>query len=310
MALFSIITICFNAEKEIAATVRSLREQSCRDFEHIVVDGASADNTLTAVLREWGLSSPSMSAQSMPKGKIIHGPNAGIDTAFPTIQEFSLNPDGEPSVRILSEPDKGLYDAMNKGLKMAKGQYVLFLNAGDSFADTSTLEFYQKAILDTQESPDIVYGDTVIVNENREILRPRHLSVPERLTFNSFSSGMLVCHQAFMVRRTLAPEYDLRYRFSADYDWCVKCIHKTNADKCVNLHRVVVHYLDAGLTDKNHKASLKERFEIMCSHYGTPRTVFKHISFAFRDFRRRIAAKYKSPSHKKCKLKVLQRHNK
>lgn len=188
-----------------------------------------------------------------------------------------------PSTKWISEPDKGLYDAMNKGLRMAKGKYVLFLNAGDSFHDATTLESYAEEAL---QNKDIIYGDTLIVNHEGSCLGPRHLSVPEFLTRKSFADGMLICHQAFMVKKELAPQFDLRYRFSSDYDWCVKCIQNSVSENCANLNRITIDYLSDGLTDKNKFPSLKERFRIMSHHYGLPVTVLKHLSFIFRAFKR------------------------
>ncbi|MCH5239643.1 MAG: glycosyltransferase [Muribaculaceae bacterium] len=184
---------------------------------------------------------------------------------------------------IVSEPDKGLYDAMNKGLRKARGKYVLFLNAGDSFHSADTLSLYAKG---AENGADIIYGDTIIVDKNGEKLGERHLRAPEFLTHNSFASGMLICHQAFMVRKELAPEYDLKYRFSADYDWCVKCIKTTEVGGCINLKRVTIDYLSDGLTDKNKYKSLKERFRIMSRHYGYLPTLWRHLGFAFRALKR------------------------
>lgn len=243
--LISIITITFNAGSVIIPTLKSVSEQTCRDFEHIIIDGASTDDTLS-LAREFG----------------------GRD------------------IRILSEPDNGLYDAMNKGLQLAKGKYVLFLNAGDAFHTPITLEEYHKACL---SDPDIIYADTVIVDAERKFIAPRHLSAPEVLTFKSFEKGMLICHQAFMVKRRLAPLYDTEYRFSADFDWCVNCIKKTKPEKCINLHIVAIDYLSDGLSDKNKIASLKERFRIMKKHYGVVSTVTNHFSFITRALKRRMS---------------------
>lgn len=233
--LFSIITITYNASKELPATMCSVAEQTFRDFEHLIIDGASKDDTV------------------------------GIAEKMAT-----------PNLLIYSEPDKGLYDAMNKGLRKAKGKYLIFLNAGDAFHDKNVLMLMSQVVSD---DTDIIYGDTNLVDANREFVAKRHLSVPEKLTFNSFRKGMLVCHQAFVVRRELAPEYDLRYRFSADYEWCLRCLKKTSYHRCKNLHKVIVDYLVDGLTDKNHKASLKERFVIMCQYFGYLSTILFHLSF-------------------------------
>jgi hypothetical protein len=242
--LISIITITFNAAEQLPPTMESVAAQTCREFEHIIIDGASKDSTLQVA------------------------------------RELSRHP-----LRILSEPDKGLYDAMNKGLRMAQGDYVLFLNAGDAFHDNKVLSEYAEA---AKRNADIIYADTVIVGADRKFISKRHLSAPELLTFQSFSKGMLVCHQAFMVKRSLAPLYDTSYRFSADYDWTVKCLRKSKPGKCINLHRVAIDYLSDGMTDNNKIKSLRERFDIMCRHYGTAATLANHISFIGRAMKRKL----------------------
>ncbi len=241
--LISVITITFNAAGVVPPTLESLSAQNFRDFEHIVIDGDSFDNTL------------------------------GIVRAL------------SPTARILSEPDRGIYDAMNKGLRMARGKYLLFLNAGDALHSPDTLSLYARA---AESDPDIIYADTVIVDASRRLIGPRHLSAPERLTRSSFAEGMLICHQAFMVRRSLAPDYDTRYRFSADYDWTVRCIAASSPEKCVNLHTVAIDYLADGTTDRNRIRSLRERLRIMCRHYGTLPTLLRHVGFVARAIKRKM----------------------
>ena len=180
---------------------------------------------------------------------------------------------------VVSEPDKGLYDAMNKGMAMATGDYLCFLNAGDCFHEDDTLQQIARGI-GGDGLPDILYGDTAIVDKEGHFLRMRRLSPPERLTWKSFRSGMLVCHQAFFVRRELAEPYDLRYRYSADFDWCVRVMKKARTTH--NTRLTVVDYLDEGLTTRNHTASLKERFRIMARHYGLLSTVARHCWFVIR----------------------------
>ena len=240
--LISIITITYNAAREIEPTMISVAQQEFRDYEHIVVDGASTDDTLTIVR-------------------------------------------GFADVRILSEPDNGLYDAMNKGLALARGRYVLFLNAGDTFHSNKVLGRYAERAM---RNDHIIYGDTVIVDSDRHIVGKRHLTAPVSLTFESFSKGMLVCHQAFMVRRELAPNFDTQYRFSADYDWTVKCIKASDPRRCSNLNLIAIDYLKDGLTDKNKLKSLRERYRIMSRHYGAARTFLNHLGFIGRALRRRL----------------------
>ncbi len=241
--LISVITITFNASATLPITMESVAEQTFKDFEHIVVDGASTDDTIILARRM-----------------------------------------GSEGLRILSEPDQGLYYAMNKGLKMARGRYLIFLNSGDRFHAADTLKEYADAI--KERNPDIVYGETEIVDIEGKRIGPRHLSVPEILTVDSFSQGMLICHQAFMVRKDIAPLYDTDYRYSSDYDWCIRCIKASRAGDRVNLHRVTIDYLTDGLTDKNKKASLIERFKIMAAHYGSMKAVASHLSFIPRALKR------------------------
>lgn len=243
--LFSIITITYNAAKELPVTMKSVASQRFRDFEHIMIDGASTDSSLS-VARKYGIK----------------------------------------ELKILSEPDNGLYDAMNKGMKMAKGKYLIFLNAGDSFASPLSLSEYADAAL--KSNPDIIYGDTEIVDDSGKVLRPRHLYAPVKLTFDSFSHGMLICHQSFCVKRELAPEYDTSYKYSSDYDWTIRCIKRTSPDKCVNLHGVMIHYLDNGLTEMYKSESLRERFGVMRKHYGVVTTVLRHLQFIPRALQRKI----------------------
>ena len=180
---------------------------------------------------------------------------------------------------LVSEPDKGLYDAMNKGIRLATGDYLCFLNAGDELHEDDTLQLMVHSITGT-ELPDVLYGETAIVDEEGHFLRMRRLSAPENLNWKSFKDGMLVCHQAFFPRRELAEPYDLRYRFSADFDRCIRIMKKSHT--LHNTHLTLIDYLNEGMTTRNHRASLHERFRIMCRHYGYLSTLARHAWFALR----------------------------
>ena len=180
---------------------------------------------------------------------------------------------------IVSERDKGLYDAMNKGIGLATGDYLCFLNAGDSFHEDDTLQQMVHSI-HTPQLPDVLYGETELVDHEGHFLRMRRLSAPEVLTWKSFRQGMLVCHQAFFPRRDLVMPYDLRYRFSADFDWRIKNMKKSKG--LHNTHLTLIDYLAEGMTTRNHKASLKERFRIMTRHYGWTSTLAFHLWFVLR----------------------------
>ena len=184
-----------------------------------------------------------------------------------------------PRLKWISEPDNGLYDAMNKAVAMASGDYLCFLNAGDTFFASDTVEKIFNSISETK-SPDIIYGETAIVDNEGEFLHMRRLNAPESLSWTSFKQGMLVCHQAFIVKRSLFEPYDLQYRFSSDFDWVIRMMKKSKSFH--NTHLTLINYLNEGMTTNNRKASLKERYRIMAKYYGQISTFLHHIWFAVR----------------------------
>ncbi|MDE6048976.1 MAG: glycosyltransferase [Paramuribaculum sp.] len=242
--LFSIITVTFNASSTLSPTLKSVGEQSFTDFEHLIIDGASSDNTVD-------------------------------------IAQASAVPE---KTKIFSEPDFGLYDAMNKGIDKATGEYLIFLNAGDTFHSADSLQKISDTIK-ANDCPGIVYGQTAIVDSNRNIIADRHLIAPEKLEYKSFKQGMVVCHQAFVVLARIAPMYDMRYRFSSDYDWCIKCLQHSRHN--VYVGDTTIDFLYEGLTSKNRKKSLIERFKIMSKYYGFIPTFVNHIRFIPRFISRR-----------------------
>lgn len=244
--LLSIITVTFNAQDTVGHTVKSIVEQTGGNWELLIIDGASTDNTLEIV-------------RSIAGDKAI----------------------------ILSEKDKGIYDAMNKGLALARGRYVLFLNAGDSFHDVDVLKRFEEA---ASLNPDagVIYGQTVLVDNDRKVVGQRHLNAPEVLEVDSFANGMVVCHQAFFARRDLTEPYDLRYTLSADYLWCLKVLQRSTLNVYLG-HQPIIDFLVGGATAKNHFRSLRQRFRIMCRHYGSLPTVARHIKFLFRAIKRKFA---------------------
>ncbi len=190
---------------------------------------------------------------------------------------------GIPQLRFTSEKDSGIYDAMNKGLNMASGKYVIFLNAGDAFHSPDTLQILANAAMNN-DLPGIIYGQTDIVDAERRRLGDRHLRAPEILSLDSFKNGMVVCHQAFVALRKLTRPYDLNFRFSADYDWCIRCLQHSSHN--VYVDEVLIDYLNEGMTTRNRGRSLRERFKIMCHYYGTIPTIVRHLRFLPRFIKR------------------------
>ena len=255
MIKFTIITCTYNAADVIKPTLDSILNQTWGQIEHLIIDGASKDDTVK------------------------------VAEAY---RQRSLEEETEHDVRIISEPDRGLYDAMNKGLRLATGDYVVFLNAGDSLPNDDTLEKISNDVNERSDGklPAVLYGDTDIVDEKGIVLHPRRLAPPDKLNWRSFRHGMLVCHQAFYARTDIAKRtpFNLMYRYSADFDWCIR-IMKQAEDKNLPLANsgiVLADYLKEGTTTRHHKASLGERFKIMATYYGLLTTYLLHAWFVVR----------------------------
>ncbi len=240
--LFSIITVTYNAESTVRRTVESVVSQTFDDFEHLIIDGASSDSTLSII-------------GTLP---------------------------GKERRTVFSEPDDGLYDAMNKGLGKARGKYLIFLNAGDKFHSEDTLALIADKIVGNNY-PGIVYGQTDLVDEQGKYVGPRHLIAPDDLKYKDFARGMLVCHQAFVPLRRIAPLYSTKYRFSADYEWCIRCLQHSRSN--IYADSTLIDYLAEGMTTANRRKSLIERFRIMSYYYGFWPTLFRHLGFISRFYK-------------------------
>ena len=237
----SIITITYNAELFLEKTIKSIIKQTYANIEYIIIDGGSKDKTL----------------------EIANRYKSYINV-------------------LVSESDKGIYDAMNKGLERATGEYVWFMNAGDEVFSPDTLSNIFGQI--SAHLADIYYGETEFRNLENQYLGLRSevtpLKLPENLSWASLQMGLVVCHQAVIVRRVIAPKYDLMHRYSADIDWIIKVLRQ--AEIVCNCKATVAIYLQGGFSRRNLLKSLLDRFSIMRIHYGLWRTVFNHFRIVLR----------------------------
>lgn len=261
---FTYVTVTYNAAAVLQRTLYSILSQDYPDITHLIIDGSSTDGTLQMV---------------------------------DDYVRRSNEAENGHRVQVMSEPDHGIYDAMNKGIRSLDGDYVCFLNAGDFLPAPDSASKIAAAVEQFAqlshngdnplcEKPAVLYGDTDIVDGEGRFLRHRRLAPPEHLTWKSFRHGMLVCHQAFYARTdfAIATPYDLRYHYSADVDWCIR-IMKAAAKEHVplhNLHMVVANYTEEGQTTLHHRESLKERYQVMARHYGHISTFFMHCWFVVR----------------------------
>ncbi len=222
----SILTVTYQAAQTLPLTLASTQAQTWTDWEHVFVDGGSTDGTLDL------------------------------------IQAYAQT---RPNVHWISEPDQGLYDAMNKALRLAKGEFVVFLNAGDSFWAADTLE---RLFTEAPAQADVLYGDHRYVDAAGQPL-PKRRARPYphgQLSVQHFRTGMAVCHQALFVRRTLAPFYDLSYPLAADLDWTIRLLRQNPLT--YDSRAVLIRYLAGGVSARRLRRYIAERNRILYQHFG------------------------------------------
>ncbi len=237
----SIITITYQAERYVERTIQSVIMQAGFDqVEYLLIDGLSKDRTMEIV--------------------------SNYSNHF---------------AQIISEKDHGIYDAMNKGIQLASGDYLLFMNAGDTFANQDTLS---KILLDLKQDPDILYGETQFTNEQGEILGTRSELTPQVLphkaSWRDFKWGMVICHQSFIAKKSIAPLFNTTYKLSSDVDWEINCLK--NSKNNIRTNYPIANYLTGGASVTNLKKSWSERFEVLKTHFGLIPTIFNHVFIIFR----------------------------
>ncbi|MCL2050582.1 MAG: glycosyltransferase [Lachnospiraceae bacterium] len=208
MKKFSIITICLNEKKRIEKTIKSVLEQNYADYEMIIVDGDSIDGT-----------------------KDI-------------LKKYEQN----PHFQLISEPDSGVYSAMNKGINRSTGEYLLFLNSGDILNNPQVLSKVF-AFMDSGEEKDIYYGRSIIVDNNNKMMRA--------FIFHEYSQSKMVKHffekwtpnhQAVFCRKEIMLKYsfDENFVIRADSDWFIKCFK----NKCTmaSMDIMISNYLHGGMS--------------------------------------------------------------
>ena len=219
---FTIIIPTLNAEEKLHKTLESLATQTYRDFECLIMDGGSTDTT-SALIENY-------------------------QASFPALYFYSA-------------ADKGIYDAMNKGVSLAKGEFVLFLGAGDSLHNVSILETVSKHL--QNEPSDILYGDILLLPETV-------CKQPCRLNNRYFRSGKMICHQSIFARTETLTEYpfSLEYIYGSDRDWLIRSF--LNNKSFCHIPAIIADYDTTGFTSdsKNHKAVWMESGKILSKHYG------------------------------------------
>lgn len=209
----------------------------------------------------------SVSSQQYPALEYIVIDGASTDNTMSIISNYKSK-----ITHLLSEPDSGLYDAMNKGLGLASGDFVIFMNAGDTFYNTDTV----RKVMEKGKNADFVYGRPLVMAQDGT-QKEWHKMIPTDASIRpeSFLLGMVVCHQAIFVRRSIAPNFDLRWKISSDIDWTIKVLKKSKAVYFYHSH--VCLYLAGGLSNKRKWQAVYERFRIGINHFGFSQALFSQL---------------------------------
>lgn len=222
----SIITINRNNAEGLKKTLDSVAAQTCRDFEHIIIDGASTD------------------------------------TSVEVIKDYIESPAGKNVSYWVSEPDSGVYNAMNKGIKKASGDYCLFLNSGDWLIDKNVIKKEQQG----SHTEDIIYFDYLTIRKNKtEIVK-----LPDILFDSTFLLGPLINHQNEFIKTMLLKEnpYNEKLKILADNEFNVKMIKRNNVSYKHYSYPISCYEAYNGISSKQKVLAFKEYKQVCIEYFG------------------------------------------
>ena len=225
----SILTVNLNNAAGLKATLESVAMQTCREFEHIIIDGGSLDGSVPVI-------------KSYEEQIIANRTNT--KTIYPMIS-------------WMSEKDKGIYDGMNKGVKKASGEYVYFLNSGDTLATEDTIQ----EMIDAIDDSDFVIGRVNKSYQGRVVGQTDMLSEEDMSLYQMFLHG--INHQAALIKRPLlvTTPYDVNVRLSADWKFFVQKIVLENAS--VKFVDITFANFDMSGVSSNADTLRRERMQIL-----------------------------------------------
>ena len=257
----SIITINYNNAEGLRKTLASVASQTFRDFEHIIVDGGSTDGSVE-VIREYAdneaIRSEGYKATRQEK-------NGKADDTLPN-RPIASSPNRH-EICWISEKDRGVYDAQNKGIRLAHGEYCYFLNAGDTFCNEHVLELIFKPLTfnlsPLTSTPDILYGNEIIVDGNGQ-----RVGIARGVENPSFVDLYNSCmkHQASFIRRSLFDKYgmyDADMRICSDFDWFFRVIAFHEDVRLLYKDVDIAYFENTGLSYHSPELCAKERQQIL-----------------------------------------------
>lgn len=225
----SVITACYQCVNSIVQTVQSVLTQEKADFEYIIIDGNSSDGT-SKYVRE-------------------------IESQY-------------DNVTVVSEPDDGTYDAMNKGVRIATGDYVFFLNSGDVFYDSKVLSNVSGRL---KTYSDLYYGCVCWGGQEIKTF-PRRINL-----FWLIFREKMICHQAIIAKRDmlLMFPFDISLKICADRDWLIKCVlHNCTIE---SIQPLVISVYDIHGASSHHALFSKDSIIIANKYGGKIATLFIRI---------------------------------
>lgn len=232
MKKVSIITACINIIKEdrkdfFQQMFESIQNQTYRNIEYIIIDGASKDGS-----------------QDLIQGLIRNATNKNIE------------------IKFISEPDTGVYNAMNKGVKKSTGDYFIFMNSDDFYKSKDAI----KILVETLEKNDADLSTSAVENIN---VKNNTTSI-KKAKPNTFVWRMPLCHQTLLSKRALFDEYgglDEEYQISADYDFIFKSL--MNGAKISKTNEVLISFRNFGLSSQDEARTTQDTLSILEKYYGT-----------------------------------------
>ncbi len=253
----SIITITYNNAEGLRKTLASVASQTFRDFEHIIVDGGSTDDSVD-IIRQYA-DNEAIRSENSKADNLASSPNHLISSS---------------PITWISEKDTGVYDAQNKGIRLAHGEYCYFLNAGDTFCADDVLErmFSPNSLIASSPNrlPDILYGNEIIVDGNGQ-----RVGIARGVENPSFVDLYNSCmkHQASFIRRSLFDKYgmyDADMRICSDFDWFFRVIAFHDEVSLQYKDIDIAYFENTGLSYHSPELCVKERQQIL-DRYMTKR---------------------------------------
>lgn len=235
--LFSIIIVCLNPGKKLQETFESVKHQTFRDYEILIKDGESEDGSVAQLA---------------------------------AVEEELLESPVSPYLKIVSQKDTGIYDAMNQAVSMAQGEYLLFLNCGDKFYDEKVLEKIA-TVIQTMPGRGIYYGDT-FCEKTADLV-----AVPRTITgFTCYRN--IPCHQACFCHRDLFAEklFDTVYKIRADYDHFLHCFYRLGTNPLYTGITVAAYEGGGYSESRENKARDKREHELITGEYMSKSELFKY----------------------------------